>query len=95
MHARHFQHSQELPGAGLLCPAVIFSETRGCAWDVGQSWAQRGGVSLCSPQREGSLWQVPPALFPGPWSGRHGWGRVTATAFQSWEGRAGQLEASR
>lgn len=95
MHARHFQRSQELPGAGLLCPAVIFSETRGCAWDVGQSWAQRGGVSLCSPQREGSLWQVPTALFPGPWSGRHGWGRVTATAFQSWEGRAGQLEASR
>ena len=52
-------------------------------------------MSPCSPQLEGSLWQVPPALSPGPQGGSQGWGRVTATAFQSWEGRAGPLEASR
>lgn len=69
------------PEAGLSCPAAIFRETRGYAWGVGQSRAQGGGVSPCSPQLEGSLWQVPPALSPGPQGGSHGWGRVAATAF--------------
>lgn len=36
----------------------------------------------------------PPPLFPGLRNGGHRW-RVTATAFQSREGRTGQLEASR
>ena len=44
-----------MSSAVLLCPAVIFRETRGCAWDVGQSRAQGGGVSLRSPQLEGFL----------------------------------------
>lgn len=85
------------PEAG-LCHCVLLGSPgtqQGRPWVVRQSRAREQGHEGCPSASAG--WRVPWAPTAVPQAPvRKSWvGTVTATAFQNWEGRAGQLEASR
>lgn len=85
------------PEAG-LCHRVLLGSPgtqQGRPWVVRQSRAREQGHEVCPYASAG--WRAPWAPTAVPRAPvRKSWvGTVTATAFQSWEGRAGQLEASR